>query len=64
VKRLPLSSEVLYSTNTSHRKQKTFLYEYPLHRVLFPTKKRTTECCFLVVHSSSTVTILTTETSL
>jgi hypothetical protein len=25
-------------TNTSHRKQKTFLYEYPLHWVLLSTK--------------------------
>jgi hypothetical protein len=38
-KRLPLSCEPLYATNTSHRKQETFLYEYPLHWVLFPSKK-------------------------
>jgi hypothetical protein len=25
------SCEPLYATNTSHRKQETFLYEYPLH---------------------------------
>jgi hypothetical protein len=25
-------------TNTSHRKQETFLYEYPLHWILLPTK--------------------------
>jgi hypothetical protein len=25
-------------TNTSHYKQETFLYEYPLHRVLLPAK--------------------------
>jgi hypothetical protein len=31
--------ELLYATNTSHRKQETFLYEYPLHWVLFLTKK-------------------------
>jgi hypothetical protein len=30
--------EPLYATNTSRRKQETFLYEYPLHRVLLPTK--------------------------
>jgi hypothetical protein len=29
----------LYATNTSHRKQETLLYEYPLHWVLLPTKK-------------------------
>jgi hypothetical protein len=27
-------------TNTSHSKQETLLYEYPLHRVLSPTKKK------------------------
>jgi hypothetical protein len=27
-----------YATNTSHRKQETFLYEYPLHWVLWLTK--------------------------
>jgi hypothetical protein len=32
------SCELLYTTNTSHHKQETFLYEYPLHRVLLPTK--------------------------
>jgi hypothetical protein len=30
-KRLPTSCEPLYVTNTSHRKQETFLYEYPLY---------------------------------
>jgi hypothetical protein len=55
----------LYTTNTSYRKQETFLYEYPLQWVLLPTKnKRTTERCCLVVHSSRTVAILTTEASL
>jgi hypothetical protein len=38
-KRLPPSYEPLYATNTSHRKQETFLYEYPLHWALLPTKK-------------------------
>jgi hypothetical protein len=31
--------ETLYSTNRSHTKQKTFLYEYLLHWLLLPTKK-------------------------
>jgi hypothetical protein len=30
--------EPLYATNTSHIKQETFLYEYPFHWVLLPTK--------------------------
>jgi hypothetical protein len=33
------SCETLYATETSYRKQETFLYEYHLHRVLFPQKK-------------------------
>jgi hypothetical protein len=37
-KRLPSSCEPLYATNTSHRKQETFIYEYPLHWVLLPTE--------------------------
>jgi hypothetical protein len=32
------SCELLYATNTSHRKQKAFIYEYPLHRVFCPQK--------------------------
>jgi hypothetical protein len=32
--------------------------------VILPTKKRTTERCSSVAHSSSAITILTTETSL
>jgi hypothetical protein len=39
-KPLPPSGEPLYVTNTSHRKQETFPYEYPLHCALFPTKKK------------------------
>jgi hypothetical protein len=35
----------LYATTTSHHKQETFLYEYPVHWVLLSTKKRTTERC-------------------
>jgi hypothetical protein len=38
VKRLAPSCEPLYATNTSHRKQETFLCEYPLQRVLLSTK--------------------------
>jgi hypothetical protein len=48
-------------TNTSHHKQETFFYEYPLRWVLWPTKKRITERCSSVVYSSSMVAILTTE---
>jgi hypothetical protein len=58
------SCESLYATNTSNRKQETFLYEYPLHEVLLPVGKRATARSCWEVHSSSTVTILTTETSL
>jgi hypothetical protein len=47
--------EPLYATNISHRKQETFLYEYPLNCVILTAKKRTTERCSLVVHSSNTV---------
>jgi hypothetical protein len=32
------SCEPFYATNTSHRKQETFLYEYPLRWVLLPTR--------------------------
>jgi hypothetical protein len=32
------SCEPLYATNTSHLKQETVLYEYPLKCVLLPTK--------------------------
>jgi hypothetical protein len=58
------SYEPLSATNTSHRKQETFLYDYPLHWVLLPTKKRTTERCSSVGYSSNAVAILSTETSL
>jgi hypothetical protein len=58
------SCEPFYATNSSHRKQETFLYEHPLHWVLLSTKRRTKERWSLVVHSSSTVAILTAETSL
>jgi hypothetical protein len=58
------SYELLYATNTSHRKQNAFHYEYPMHWVLLLTKKHTTECSSLVIYSGSTTAILTTETSL
>jgi hypothetical protein len=38
VKGLPPNCGPLYATNTSQRKQKTFLYKYPLRYVLLPTK--------------------------
>jgi hypothetical protein len=58
------SCEPLYAINASHRKQEKFLYEYPLHWVIFSHKKKcTTEHCSSVVLSLSTV-ILTTETIL
>jgi hypothetical protein len=34
------SCEPIYATNTSHREQETFLYEYPLHWVLLASKTR------------------------
>jgi hypothetical protein len=34
------SCEQLYVTNTSHRKQETFLNEYPFHWDLMPTKEK------------------------
>jgi hypothetical protein len=48
-KPLPPSCEPLYATNTAHREQQTFLYEYSLNRVLLPTKN-TKEHCSSVVH--------------
>jgi hypothetical protein len=45
-KRLPHNCEPLYETNTSHRKQKTFLYEYPLHWVLLFTKTHNRKLLF------------------
>jgi hypothetical protein len=50
--RLPPRCESLYATNTSHRKQETFLYEYPLHWTLLSTKEHTTERWSSVIHSS------------
>jgi hypothetical protein len=54
------SCELLYATNTSHRKQETFLYEYPLKWILLPTESAQQNA----VHSSITVANLSTETSL
>jgi hypothetical protein len=56
--------EPLYVTNTSHRKQETFLYEYPFYLSPFAYKERTTQRCSSIIHSSNTVAILATETSL
>jgi hypothetical protein len=56
-----LSCETLYTTNASHCKQGTFLYEYPLHWVLLLSpKKCTTKCCSSVIQVSSTETSLWT----
>jgi hypothetical protein len=49
-KHLPPSCEPVYATNTSHRKQDTFLHEYPSHWVLLFTKTRTTEHCSSVLY--------------
>jgi hypothetical protein len=40
------SYEILYSTNTSHRKQETFLDEYPSHWVLLPTEMHNSTLIF------------------
>jgi hypothetical protein len=56
------SCEPLYETYFHHN-QETFLYEsFALSP--FAHKRLTTECCSLGIHSSSTVSIFTTETSL
>jgi hypothetical protein len=61
-------TELLYATNTSHRKLEIFLYEYRLQGVLLrthtDTQKSRTKRCSSVVYSSSTAAIFTTETSL
>jgi hypothetical protein len=44
--RLPPACEPPYATNTSHRKQETFRYQYPLTRVLFPIKKTQNKTMF------------------
>jgi hypothetical protein len=62
-KRFPPSCELLYATNTSHHKQKISIWMY-FALSLFAHKKRTTEHCSSVIHSSSAVAILTTENSL
>jgi hypothetical protein len=40
------SCEPFYATNTSHCKQETFLYGYPLHSVLLPTEKHNRKLMF------------------
>jgi hypothetical protein len=52
------SCEPLYTTDPSHHEQEISFALSP-----YVPKKRTTECCSLVVHSWSMVAILTTETS-
>jgi hypothetical protein len=59
-KYLPLSFEPFYRMNISHGKQGTFI----LCPGSFSRKKITRELCSSVVYSSSTVTILSIETSL
>jgi hypothetical protein len=61
-KRLPPSCEPLYATDTSHRKQETFLMNILCIKSFCP-QKSITERFSSVVHSS-TVANLTTETSL
>jgi hypothetical protein len=47
---LPPSCEPLYATNTSHRKEERFLYEYPLQWVLLPTKNENRTLLFRSIH--------------
>jgi hypothetical protein len=47
------SCEQLYATDTSHRKQETFLYKYHFSWVLLPTKNGTRELCSSVVYSQA-----------
>jgi hypothetical protein len=58
------SCEPHYAINTSHSKQETFLYEYHFIESFCLQKKSTIKRCSLVVHFSSTVSILITATSL
>jgi hypothetical protein len=53
------SCEPLHMTDTSYCKQGIFLYEYPLHWFLLPTKTHNRTLVF-----GRTLAILTTETSL
>jgi hypothetical protein len=56
------SCELLYATDTSHRNQENFFMNIICTEYFCP-QKRTTEFISSVVYSSSTVDILTTETS-
>jgi hypothetical protein len=58
------SCERLYATNASHRNRKHFFMNILCIESFCPKKKGTTERCSSIVQSSSTVAILTTETSL
>jgi hypothetical protein len=59
-----LDCVALCATNNSHRKQETFLYEYLLHLVLLPIKNAQPNSFSAVIHTSSTINILTTHISL
>jgi hypothetical protein len=45
-KHVSLSCKPLYATNTSNRKQETFLYEHPLRRVIWPIKTHNRQLLF------------------
>jgi hypothetical protein len=51
--------EPLYMTDTSHRKQETFLYEYPLHWVLLSPPQKKNRTLFFGSTPSSKVAIFT-----
>jgi hypothetical protein len=55
------SCESFYATDTSHRKQEIFLYEYPLHWFFCPQKQPRQKATLRLYTPQ---TILTTETSL
>jgi hypothetical protein len=55
--------EPLYATNTTHNKQDIFLWKSSVFSQI-SHKIRTKEFCSSVVHSSSMISLLTTETSL
>jgi hypothetical protein len=59
------SCEPLYATNTAHRKQETFFMNILCIKSFCPQKRKPQQNrCSSVLHSSSMVAILTTETSL
>jgi hypothetical protein len=43
------SCELLYTTNTPHCKHETFLYEYPLYRVLLPPPQKNASATYTVM---------------